>query len=105
VRTRVVSSLAEHPLPELVSAGVACSVSTDDPAMFDTDLTADYAAAASLGVSARQCFDAGLRGVLCDAATREELRRIGEQYDWAATTGLAAESAVESAAEFAGERP
>jgi aminodeoxyfutalosine deaminase len=82
VRTRVVSSLAEHPLPELVSAGVACSVSTDDPAMFDTDLTADYAAAASLGVSARQCFDAGLQGVLCDAATREELRRIGDQYDW-----------------------
>jgi aminodeoxyfutalosine deaminase len=97
VRTRVVGSLAEHPLPELMSAGVACSVSTDDPAMFDTDLSADYAAAASLGVSARQCFDAGVRGALCDAATRAELRRIGEQYDWAAATGLAAE--------FAGERP
>jgi aminodeoxyfutalosine deaminase len=34
---------------------VACSVSTDDPAMFGTDLTADYAAAGQLGVSARDC--------------------------------------------------
>ncbi len=33
------ASLAEHPLPKLVAAGVRCSISTDDPAMFDTDLT------------------------------------------------------------------
>ena len=45
LRTGVVSSLADHPLPMMVAAGVACSVSTDDPAMFDTDLSADYAAA------------------------------------------------------------
>lgn len=82
VRTRVVPSLARHPLPELVSAGIACSVSTDDPAMFDTDLTADYAAAASIGVSAQQCFTAGLKGALCDEATRDELRGIGEQFNW-----------------------
>ena len=91
VRTRVVPSLAVHPLPDLVSAGVACSVSTDDPAMFDTDLSADYAAADSLGVTARQCFDAGLRGALCDDATREQLQRIAEQFSWAAASELAAE--------------
>jgi aminodeoxyfutalosine deaminase len=90
LRTRVVPSLAEHPLPQLVSEGVACSVSTDDPAMFDTDLSADYAAVLSLGVSARQCFDAGLRGALCDEVTRDELRRIGENFDWAAATEFAA---------------
>jgi len=93
VRTRVVPSLAEHPLPDLVSAGVACSVSTDDPAMFDTDLSADYAAAGSLGVSARQCFGAGLRGALCDEATREKLQQIGEQFDWPAASAFAAEPA------------
>lgn len=93
VRTKVVPSLAEHPLPDLVSAGVVCSVSTDDPAMFDTDLSADYAAARSLGVTARQCFDAGLRGALCDEATREELHRIGAQFDWAAASELAPEPA------------
>ena len=49
VRTGAVTALAEHPLPRLVAAGVACSVSTDDPAMFGTDLTADYEAARSSG--------------------------------------------------------
>ena len=93
VRTKVVPSLAEHPLPDLVPAGVACPVSTDDPAMFDTDLTADYAAAARLGVPAQQCFDAGLLGALCDEATRQELQRTGEQFDWAAGSELAAETA------------
>jgi len=79
----VVASLAEHPLPQLVAAGVACSVSTDDPAMFGTDLAADYAAAAHLGVSARDCYQAGLRGALCDRQAKDALRRIGDAFDWA----------------------
>jgi aminodeoxyfutalosine deaminase len=60
--TGVVASLAEHPLPRLMAAGIACSVSTDDPAMFGTDLTADYAAARELGICARDCYLAGQRG-------------------------------------------
>ena len=83
VRTGVVGSLAEHPLPRLAAAGVACSVSTDDPAMFGTDLSADYAAAIELGVTARDCYLAGQRGALCDARTKSELRQIGEAFDWA----------------------
>ena len=83
LRTGVVRSLEEHPLPQLVAAGVRCSISTDDPAMFDTDLTRDYEAAASLGVSPRAAFEAGLAGALCDDATRERLRRIGDSHDWA----------------------
>lgn len=86
LRTRVVASLAEHPLPTLVSAGVACSVSTDDPAMFGTDLTADYEAAKRLGLSARDCYRAGLRGALCDQQTRHELQQLGEAFDWAGLT-------------------
>jgi aminodeoxyfutalosine deaminase len=82
VRTRAVASLAEHPLPVLVAAGVACSISTDDPAMFNTDLSTDYAAALALGVSAAECYAAGVRGALCDRATRERLARIGADYDW-----------------------
>jgi aminodeoxyfutalosine deaminase len=82
LRTGVVSSLDEHPLPELVAAGIRCSISTDDPAMFDTDLTRDYDAAASLGVSPLAAYEAGLAGALCDDDTRCRLRRIGEQHDW-----------------------
>ena len=82
LRTGVVRSLEEHPLPQLVAAGVQCSISTDDPAMFDTDLTRDYHAAASLGVSPRAAYEAGVAGALCDEATREHLRQVGGAYDW-----------------------
>jgi aminodeoxyfutalosine deaminase len=83
LRTGAVASLEEHPLPQLVAAGVRCSISTDDPAMFDTDLTRDYEAAASLGVSPRAAYEAGLAGALCEDETRDRLRQIGESHDWA----------------------
>jgi len=82
LRTGVVASLAEHPLPGLVAAGVRCSVSTDDPAMFGTDLTADYAAAQQLGVTAEACYAAGVQGALCDEPTRAALHRAGQGFDW-----------------------
>jgi aminodeoxyfutalosine deaminase len=82
LRTGAVASLAEHPLPRLVAAGVRCSISTDDPAMFDTDLTRDYEAAASLGLHPRDAYAAGVAGALCDDATRERLRAIGDSFDW-----------------------
>jgi len=84
LRTGAVSSLEEHPLPHLVAAGVACSISTDDPAMFDTDLTRDYEAATSFGISPRVFYDAGVQGALCDDATRAHLRAIGDSFDWRA---------------------
>jgi aminodeoxyfutalosine deaminase len=82
LRTRVVRSLAEHPLPQLVSAGALCSVSTDDPAMFGTDLAQDYAAACSFGLEPRSFYQAGLEGALCDEQTRSRLRDLGEAFDW-----------------------
>ena len=82
LRTGVVRSLEEHPLPQLVAAGVRCSISTDDPAMFDTDLSRDYDAAASLGLSPRAAYEAGVTGALCDDATRERLRQVGDSHQW-----------------------
>jgi aminodeoxyfutalosine deaminase len=82
LRTGAVASLHDHPLPRLVAAGVRCSVSTDDPAMFDTDLGRDYEAAESLGVEPRGIYEAGVAGALCDEETRQRLREIGESYDW-----------------------
>jgi len=86
VLTHAVPSLEEHPLPQLVEAGVLCSISTDDPAMFGTDLTQDYAAACSFGLEPRSFFDAGLEGALCDGGTRERLRALGEAFDWDAVS-------------------
>jgi aminodeoxyfutalosine deaminase len=82
LRLGVVASLAEHPLPRLAAAGVRCSISTDDPALLDTDLTRDYEAATSLGLSPRGLYEAGVAGALCDEPTRARLREIGEAFDW-----------------------
>src|SRR5205814_6401946 len=82
LRTRVVRSLDEHPLPRLVGAGVRCSISTDDPAMFGTDLSRDYEAATGFGIDPRRFFDAGLAGALCDDETKAKLRAIADAYDW-----------------------
>jgi aminodeoxyfutalosine deaminase len=93
VRTKAVASLAEHPLPQLVAAGALCSISTDDPAMFDTDLGRDYAAACSFGIEPRAFFDAGIEGALCDEPTHDRLRAAGVAFDWT-TAGDSAEVEV-----------
>src|SRR5438067_4013389 len=80
LRTRAVSSLEEHPLPQLVAAGALCSISTDDPAMFGTDLAQDYEAATSFGLDPRDFFEAGLEGALCDDETKSRLRGVADSY-------------------------
>jgi aminodeoxyfutalosine deaminase len=82
LRTGTVASLAEHPLPALVAAGVACSVSTDDPAMFGTDLDLEYQVVQQLGVSPEDCYRAGVQGALCNETTRETLKTIGREHAW-----------------------
>lgn len=44
----VVPGLDQHPLRELVAAGVQVTINTDDPPMFGTDLNTEYAIAARL---------------------------------------------------------
>ncbi len=39
---RVVPSIDQHPLPELLRAGVRCSLNGDDPLFFGADLAAEY---------------------------------------------------------------
>jgi aminodeoxyfutalosine deaminase len=82
LRTVAVPSLAEHPLAQMVAAGVACSISTDDPAMFDTDLARDYEAAAGLGHGAAAAYEAGLAGALCDEATLIRLASLAAGFEW-----------------------
>ncbi|MBW6435925.1 adenosine deaminase [Actinoplanes hulinensis] len=48
VCTRSVPSLAEHPLPALVAAGVPVTINSDDPPMFSTTLDREYQVAAGL---------------------------------------------------------
>lgn len=51
VMLSVVDSLAEHPLPRLLAAGVRCSINGDDPLLFGPGLLAEYEVArAELGL-------------------------------------------------------
>ncbi|MET9930024.1 MULTISPECIES: adenosine deaminase [unclassified Streptomyces] len=48
IATRAVAALDEHPIREMVDAGVLVTVNSDDPPMFGTDLNNEYAVAARL---------------------------------------------------------
>ncbi|MHB8431327.1 MAG: adenosine deaminase [Acidimicrobiales bacterium] len=82
VRTGAVDSLDNHPLGQMIAAGVRCSISTDDPAMFDTDLSREYEVAAHLGCPPELAFHAGVIGALCDDDTRAALWAIEESFPW-----------------------
>jgi aminodeoxyfutalosine deaminase len=73
VRTGVVPALDQHPLPALLAAGVPCTINTDDPAMFGTDLGREHEVAVALGANPADAYAAGVAGALCDDSTRSYL--------------------------------
>lgn len=74
VRTQSVSSMAEHPLPALVAAGVPITINSDDPPMFSTTLNQEYEVAAGLlGLDDQGVADlarASVRSSFADDATK-----------------------------------
>ncbi|MEU4686236.1 adenosine deaminase [Streptomyces xinghaiensis] len=48
IATRAVADLDQHPLKDMVAAGVLVTINSDDPPMFGTDLNAEYGVAARL---------------------------------------------------------
>jgi len=48
IATRAVATLDEHPIRQMVEAGVFVTINSDDPPMFGTDLNTEYAVAARL---------------------------------------------------------
>jgi aminodeoxyfutalosine deaminase len=82
VRTGVVPSLEQHPLPHMLAAGVRCSISSDDPVLMDTDLTRDCAAAVALGHTPRGMYEHALAGVFCDEPAKARLRAAADAFDW-----------------------
>lgn len=77
IRTRAVRSLAEHPLPRLLDAGVPVTLATDDPGMFHTDLNREYLLTHEhFGLSRGDLAElsrAGVRAAFCDADRKTAL--------------------------------
>jgi aminodeoxyfutalosine deaminase len=63
VRLGVTESLERHPLPRLLADGVVMTVNSDDPALFNTSLSDDYAALVDpMGLSLEQIDELLLNG-------------------------------------------
>ncbi|AEW96829.1 MULTISPECIES: adenosine deaminase [Streptomycetaceae] len=74
IATRAVATLDEHPVKEMVAAGVLVTVNSDDPPMFGTDLNTEYAVTARLlGLDA-----AGVAALAKNAVTASFLDEAGK---------------------------
>ena len=77
LRTRAVASYDEHPLPTLVAAGIDVAIASDDPGMFGTSLSDEYAVAARLlgldHAGAAELARASVRASYAPAPVRQRL--------------------------------
>jgi aminodeoxyfutalosine deaminase len=89
VATRAVPSLAEHPLPRLVEAGLLVTINSDDPPMFSTDLNNEYLIAAQLIGLDRPGLAELARAAVTASFAPEEVRRLvlGEIDSYLSATG------------------
>jgi adenosine deaminase len=75
----VVPSLAEHPLPRLLDAGLYVTINSDDPPMFNTTLTDEYLQIAEtfdFGVDTIETLVLnGVRAALLPTAERDAMER------------------------------
>jgi adenosine deaminase len=77
-----VPSLAEHPLPQLLAAGVRCSVNADDPLLFGSDLVAEYEVCRSvLGLSDEALADVARTSFISSSAPGLVIERALSDID------------------------
>ncbi|MGH3383910.1 MAG: adenosine deaminase [Nocardioidaceae bacterium] len=82
VRTRAVATLDQHPMPELVAAGVPVTLNSDDPGMFDTTLGQEYAIAHDVfGVDRDGLADLARASVQLSYADAGTKRRVLDEID------------------------
>jgi len=82
IRTRAVRSLAEHPLPRLLEAGVPVTLATDDPGMFHTDLNKEYQLCHEhFGLDRAELTDLARAGVRAAFCTDEQKQALLAEID------------------------
>lgn len=80
VKLCVTPTLAAHPLRALMKAGVRCTISTDDPLVFNNSLNGEYAAlAAEAGFTRMELAQIACNGwEVADVAAGMRAERVGE---------------------------
>ncbi|MFJ4922674.1 adenosine deaminase [Streptomyces sp. NPDC088725] len=90
IATRAVRDLDEHPIKQMVAAGVLVTVNSDDPPMFGTDLNQEYGVAARLlGLDERGIADLAKNGVEASFLDEAGKTRIAAEIDAYTTDWLA----------------
>ena len=80
------ASLADHPLPAFLERGLAVTLSTDDPALFHTDLLTEYSRVASLGLSDKQLLQLAEQSFSAAFLPPLEKRKLHDDFRSAAKT-------------------
>jgi len=85
LRTGVVASLQQHPLPTFLAAGVPVAICTDNPGMFDTDLNTEYLLChTEFGLGVGELTELARNSAqvaFCSSATRDALLAEIDQVD------------------------
>lgn len=78
-RLGIVTPGEPHPIRSLIQAGVRCTLNSDDPAMFETDLNREYLTLAEQGFSETELWElslATLESTFLDDADKRALREL-----------------------------
>ncbi|WP_432013806.1 adenosine deaminase [Streptomyces cucumeris] len=82
IATRAVATLDEHPIRQMVEAGVLVTINSDDPPMFGTDLNTEYEVAARLlGLDAAGVAALAKNAVEASFLDAEGKARLGAEID------------------------
>jgi adenosine deaminase/aminodeoxyfutalosine deaminase len=82
------AALKDHPLAQFIKRGLTITLSTDDPAMFHTDLLTEYSVAASLGLSSQQLVQLAEQSLSSSFLPPEDKRRMLDEFRAAAKSLL-----------------
>jgi adenosine deaminase len=78
VRLRTVDTLADHPLPAMLDAGLLCTLNSDDPAYFGGYADDNFDAVRStLGLSAERLRELARNSFVASFLEDDEERRAG----------------------------
>jgi adenosine deaminase len=85
--TRVVAWDRPHPIRRMLEAGLLCTLNSDDPQMFATDLNNEYLTLAAQGFSFEELWTLNLNGL--EASFMDPVAKARRRAEWAPVGRLA----------------